>query len=256
MSGTSFSAPITAGVAALVLSANASLNASQVQYIVKHSATDLGVAGWDSGSGWGRLNAATAVDQALSTIGTSDVTAPIVSMLSPGSGSSVSGVIIVEASANDNIGVASVTLSLDGIVVGNYSEGPFSLAWDTMTSSNGSHTLSATARDFAGNSGGASRNVTVSNAPGSMPPQISITSPTQNARVSGSVSVYANATDDLSVTKVELYVDGKMITSSRSAPFTTKWDTKKVIAGTHTLQCRAYDGNGNTTLSSSVSVIK
>jgi subtilisin family serine protease len=256
VSGTSYAAPITAGVAALVLSANPSLNPAQVQSIVKQSSDDLGDSGWDTGFGWGRTNASRAVDQALITVGTPDVTAPTVSMLSPGSGSSLSGVVIVEASANDNIGVASVTLSLDGTVVGNYSEGPFSLAWDTLTSTNGTHTLSAIATDFAGNSGGAAINVTVSNVAGAKPPQISITSPTENARVSGSVNVYVNATDDLLVKKVELYVDGKMITSSRSAPFTTKLDTRKVTAGTHRLECRAYDGNGNATLSSPVSVIK
>ena len=36
----------------------------------------------------------------------------------------------------------------------------------------------------------------------------------------------------------------------------TKWDTKRVAAGAHRLECRAYDGNGNATLSSPVSVIK
>jgi hypothetical protein len=141
-------------------------------------------------------------------------------------------------------------------VVGSFSEGPFLTAWDTLSASNGAHTLSALARDFAGNTTGASIQVSVSNTPGAKPPQISITSPAQNARVSGAVSVYVNATDDLGVTKVELYVDGTMKDSVRSAPFTAKWDTKKVAAGTHTLMCKAYDGSGNATWSSAVTVTK
>src|SRR5438093_6643264 len=59
-SGTSFSAPIAAGVAALVISANPSLAAAQVQNVIKQSADDLGSAGWDSSYGWGRVNAARA----------------------------------------------------------------------------------------------------------------------------------------------------------------------------------------------------
>ena len=257
VSGTSYAAPVAAGVAALVISANASLNASQVQTIVKQSADDLGTSGWDAGFGWGRVNAARAVEQAVNTGGTPDVDAPTVSMLTPGGGATVSAVVIVEASANDNIGVASVTLHLDGAVLSNYSAAPFNFAWDTITASNGAHTLSATASDFAGNSSSASITVTVNNVvAGAAPPTISITSPVQNKRVSGVVSVIVAARDDLAVTKVQLFVDGAPVVTSQAAPFTTKWDTKKVKVGIHTLQCKAYDGSGNTTMSATVTVTK
>src|ERR1044071_3972067 len=59
--GTSFSAPIVAGIAALVMSVNPNLSAAQVQDILKQSADDLGPAGWDTHYGWGRVNAARAV---------------------------------------------------------------------------------------------------------------------------------------------------------------------------------------------------
>jgi thermitase len=257
VTGTSMSAPVVAGIAALVMSANSNLNPDQVQTIIKQSADDFGTTGWDSGFGWGRVNASRAVESAVMTTGTPDLTAPSVSMLTPGSEEAVADVIIIEAAAGDNVGVAAVTLSLDGNVVGSFSVAPYNFAWDTTTESNGSHTLSATATDFAGNSDTISISVTVANLlPGAAPPTISITSPRQNARVSGSVSVYVAAADDLAVTKVELYVDGALQTTSRSAPFTTKWDTKKVKAGTHTLQCKAYDGSGNSTMSAVVTVSK
>src|SRR5258705_9106462 len=63
-SGTSFSAPIVAGVAALVLSANPSLTAAQVTSVLKQSADDLGSAGWDPSYGSGRVNADRAVSLA------------------------------------------------------------------------------------------------------------------------------------------------------------------------------------------------
>jgi subtilisin family serine protease len=60
-SGTSFSAPIVAGVAALVMSANPSLSPTKVQDILKDSADDKGAPGWDPSYGSGRVNAANAV---------------------------------------------------------------------------------------------------------------------------------------------------------------------------------------------------
>ena len=256
VSGTSYSAPITAGVVALVMSANPTLNPEQVQTIVKHSADDLGTAGWDAGFGWGRLNAARAVATASNTTGSADVTPPTIGMLSPGSGTTLSEYAIVEASANDNIGVAFVTLSLDGTVGTTNTEAPYNWVWDTTTASYGVHTLSATAVDFHGNSSTVSISIIVDNRPGSAPPQISITSPRQSARISSVVSVMVNATDDVAVTRVELYSDGVLQASTQVAPFTIKWDTKKVTAGSHMISCKAYDGMGHSTMSAALNIIK
>ncbi len=65
VSGTSFSAPTVAGVAALVISANPSLSGAQVQQVLKQSADDLGAPGWDPAYGWGRVNAQKAVSMAV-----------------------------------------------------------------------------------------------------------------------------------------------------------------------------------------------
>lgn len=59
--GTSFSAPIVAGVAALVLAANPRLTNQQVVSVLTSTADDIGVPGVDSSFGWGRVNAARAV---------------------------------------------------------------------------------------------------------------------------------------------------------------------------------------------------
>jgi subtilisin family serine protease len=65
-SGTSFAAPQVAGVAALVWAANPRLTARQVAVILKQSATG---AVWNRELGWGRLDAAAAVELALGTKG-------------------------------------------------------------------------------------------------------------------------------------------------------------------------------------------
>ena len=59
--GTSFSSPYAAGVAALILSANPSLSAAQVETIMKTTCKDMGTVGFDTLTGWGMLNAEAAV---------------------------------------------------------------------------------------------------------------------------------------------------------------------------------------------------
>jgi subtilisin family serine protease len=65
-SGTSFSSPEVAGVAALVWGVNPQLTAPQVAWVLKHSATG---SGWNPQLGWGTLNAAAAVQLARVTQG-------------------------------------------------------------------------------------------------------------------------------------------------------------------------------------------
>jgi len=65
-SGTSFSSPEVAGAAALVWAANPRLTARQVADVLKQSATGTG---WNAELGWGRLDAAAAVQLALQTRG-------------------------------------------------------------------------------------------------------------------------------------------------------------------------------------------
>jgi thermitase len=65
-SGTSFSSPEVAGAAALVWGANPKLTAQQVASVLKQSADGNG---WNRELGWGRLDAAAAVQLALQTKG-------------------------------------------------------------------------------------------------------------------------------------------------------------------------------------------
>lgn len=254
-SGTSVAAPIVAGVAALVLSANPALTASQVQEILKQSADDKGTPGWDSSYGWGRVNAARAVAVA-SGGGGGDTTAPNVSFTSPASGASVSGIVPVQINASDNVAVVAVTLSVDGVLLGGENTAPYAFSWDTRSLSNGGHTLTATAQDAAQNSRSTSVSVTVANGGDTTAPTISITSPVAGSTVSGNVSVLVSAADNVSVVRVDLYVDGQLKATSTNAPFTSKWNTRRETSGAHTLLCKAYDAAGNLGSSSPITVFK
>jgi chitodextrinase len=94
-----------------------------------------------------------------------DTLPPSVSVTAPTGGSTVSGVVTVTASASDNDSVVGVQFRLDGQNLGvEDTTSPYSASWDTTTISNGTHTLTAVARDPSANiatSGGVT--VTVSN---------------------------------------------------------------------------------------------
>lgn len=90
---------------------------------------------------------------------------PTVSITSPIKGQIVSGPVTVSATASDNHLVAGVQFKLDGSNLGNEERYlPYSISWDTTTTTNGLHTLTAVARDPAGNTRtSVSVQVTVSN---------------------------------------------------------------------------------------------
>src|SRR5437667_292175 len=74
----------------------------------------------------------------------------VVNVTSPASGSTVSGTVPVTASVTivGSLTVAGVQFKLDGNNLGaEDTSAPYSVSWNTTTASNGSHTLTAVARD-------------------------------------------------------------------------------------------------------------
>src|SRR3989344_3584688 len=85
-------------------------------------------------------------------------------------------------------------------------------------------------------------------------PTVSITSPSSGSTVSGTITVSANATDNVGVAGVQFKLDGNSLGSEDiSSPYSTSWNTS-VSTGSHTLTATARDAVGNTTTSSSVTV--
>lgn len=101
-----------------------------------------------------------------------DTTPPTVNIISPTNGATVSGSTVVTATASDNVGVVGVQFKLDGANLGTEdTSSPYSINWNTATISNGSHTLTAVARDAAGlTSTSSSISVSVNNVVVPSPP--------------------------------------------------------------------------------------
>jgi len=93
-----------------------------------------------------------------------DQIAPSVALTAPAAGS-VSGNVLVSASASDNVGVAGVKF-FDGVtqIGSEVTAPPYQVTWNTTSVVNGPHSLTAVGRDAAGNSAtSAAVTVTVSN---------------------------------------------------------------------------------------------
>ena len=165
-SGTSFSSPIVAGLAALIFSLNPSLSNAQVVNLIKNNADDLGSVGFDQYFGQGRVNAYRSL---LAALGTEAITQPPPPPSSPPPPPPPSDSIppTVEAvlmqldgkwlnlnvSASDNqTGIARVEVYIDGKLQATDSSKPFSFKLNTKPWGSGNHNIQVKAYDGAGNS--------------------------------------------------------------------------------------------------------
>jgi regulation of enolase protein 1 (concanavalin A-like superfamily) len=81
-----------------------------------------------------------------------DFTAPTVSVIQPQESATVSDVVTLTATASDDVGVVGVQFKVNGSNVGSEdTEAPYSIAWDSAQVANGTHVITAAARDAAGN---------------------------------------------------------------------------------------------------------
>lgn len=90
--------------------------------------------------------------------------------------------------------------------------------------------------------------------PDTTPPTVQVTAPSSGSTVSGSVTVTATATDNVSVSKVELYIDGALLASGPGSPESAAWNTAGASNGSHSVSAKAYDPSGNVGTSATVTV--
>ena len=257
--GTSFSAPVIAGVAAVMMSARPDLGSDQIESLMYSTAVDLGAAGRDPVFGYGRVNAAAAVRAAVAYQAPVDTTAPVAAIAAPLASSSVSGLVGVTVNASDNVGVARVDLTVNGTVVATDTSAPYTFSWNSTGTANGMANLVAVAYDAAGNVGkSATVAVNVANtvttvAKDTTPPAVAISNPVAGT-VSGNVAVSVNASDNAGAAGITtvLVIDGQTRAQGTGGTLGYNWNTRKVAAGQHTVTATARDAAGNT---SSTSVI-
>jgi len=183
--------------------------------------------------------------------GGGDTTPPTVSISSPVSGSTISGSITVSANASDNVGIAGVQFKLDGADLGSEdTSSSYSISWNTTTASNGSHTLTAVARDTSNNQTASSGIIaTVSNAPDTQAPTIPvglIATAISSTQINLSWTV---STDNVGVTGYKIYRcqgTGCAPTAQIATTSNTTYSNTGLSPSTaYTYAVSAYDAAGN-----------
>jgi FtsP/CotA-like multicopper oxidase with cupredoxin domain len=183
---------------------------------------------------------------------------PTVSIVNPIEAATVSGMVIIDAAAGDDIGITQVEFFVDSISVGADTNGGdgWSVSWDTTTATNASHSLTAVATDTAAQTTtSAAVNVTVSNAPppGNTPPTVSISAPADGSSfTAGDLVTFTGTGSDAE--------DGDV---SASLAWTSSLDgtigaggtfsTSTLTVGMHTITATATD-SGTLTGSASITV--
>jgi alpha-mannosidase len=172
----------------------------------------------------------------------SDTTRPTVSLTGPAANAVLAGAQSVTAEAADDVGVAGVQFTLDGANLGaEDTVAPYTVPWDTRVSANGAHSLSAVARDAAGNRQTASTvAVSVSNdttAP-TTPANLTATAPSLS-RVD---LAWSPATDDVGVAGYRVTRNGSVIATTAATAYS---DVGLATKTTYTYSVAAFDAAGN-----------
>jgi hypothetical protein len=189
-----------------------------------------------------------------------DRTAPTVSVTVPANGASLSGLVPISADAADETGIADVQFLLDGQDMSRYLvephlvAAPYGATWRTYGIANGIQTLTAVARDIAGNRT-TSAGITVTLQNDETPLTISLARPMGGSIVSGTAPLSATVTSGSRVMGVLFRVDDVMLGGwVANAPYTMGWDTSAVPNGSHTLTATAMNEAGAVEQTSPVTV--
>lgn len=193
--------------------------------------------------------------------GTADTTSPWVVLTTVGNSS---GILYLEATANDNVQVTAVRFKIDGLDVGSSqhnNDGTWLTELDASHVPAGPHVVTAVAFDAAGNSGEGQTSLVMA------PPSLAApdaTPPVVTAAVDGGfglVKLTAIATDDVKVSTVVFYVDGKPTDTYAGQSFMGTdpvdqyfqvIDTTDLADGPHRVFARVEDTSGNQTDSAAV----
>ncbi len=162
--GTSMASPHVAGVAALLLAAFPNLTPADVRDRLKSTGqcpngafADANGSGDCVGKGqWGndRDGVAEPLVNALNAVsgGNPGDRRPTVQITAPLDGATVSGPIVVTATATDDVGVAKVDFFVNGRLAASDTDGSngWTMPWDANSVDGGAYTFTATATDTAG----------------------------------------------------------------------------------------------------------
>ncbi|MFO1098478.1 MAG: Ig-like domain-containing protein [Xanthobacteraceae bacterium] len=183
-----------------------------------------------------------------------DTVAPSATLTAPAANALLRGTVTISATASDNTGVAGVQFLLDGTpLAAEDTTSPYNLSWGTTTATNGTHSLTAQARDAAGNiAQSAPTAVIVDNQPPVGTVQINGGAAATNTRT---VTLSLLGTDALSgVTQMRFSNNGNSFSAAENYVPTKTW-TLSSGAGVKTVYVQFRDAAGNWSSSATDTIV-
>src|SRR5262249_1449927 len=155
--------------------------------------------------------------------------------------------------STDNVGVTGYQILRNGTQVGTSTTTSFS---DIGLSPSTIYSYAVQAVDAAANTSAASAPASATTlTPDTTAPTVALTAPSGSAPVSGTITISANASDDVGVAGVTFLVDNVMVgNEDTTSTYSVSWDTTAVANGTHTIVARARDTSNNSTDSAPLTV--
>ncbi len=194
----------------------------------------------------------TPVTVTVSTENIEDNTPPTIAILHPTGGSTVSGTVDILADPADNIGIQRLELFIDGQLFDTITQSPWKFSWDVSNlPNNSSHNIFIIAYD-TGQNKTTSPIITVTvqsnNDEDNTPPSINIIYPVSGSEFSEGtiVTIRTDIQDESEIERVEFYIDGELLNTTTSTPYSYDWDTNGYGDGnSHSIYIKAFDVFGN-----------
>jgi hypothetical protein len=195
-----------------------------------------------------------------------DHSLPQSSIIAPLGGSTLSGIVALDAYAYDDTGIAKLALYVDNVLRATATSSPYHFNLDTAGLGSGYHPFQIAATDAAGhvNYSNIATYAVVGADPVVPPvppaddheaPTVKLFTPAKNQMLANTFTITADAHDNFGVSKVEFYADDQLIGSDRTLPYALAWDTQTVLNGTYVVTAKAYDYSGNWASDAVINVI-
>ncbi len=178
----------------------------------------------------------------------SDKIAPTISITSPSEDDDISGIISLTASASDNKAVVGVQFKVDDVNVGSEDiSSPYSIDWDSTSTEEGTHIITAIARDAAGNT---TTSESISANVDNTPPAVSVSFPPNLVYFSTTTPVFTvDLSDNVGIAGAKFQVDGVDATTEYAGTGLSGHSLSVTVEGAHILTAIARDAAGNITTS-------
>ncbi len=175
------------------------------------------------------------------------ISTPTISITSPLNGATVSGIVSIYGTSADSATITSVGISIDG---GSYLLATGTASWtyvlNASSLTNGAHSISAEAMDINGNTAISSITINVFN----IGPSVFISTPVNNAVVSGTVTISGTAMETVgstvTISSVAISINGSpYVLALGTASWSYLLNTSTMSNGSYTITVKATDANGN-----------